>query len=118
MCHQMLNDMHQLCQFYVKREKINATYKDSFTNDPNTSNQLDEYSSRFENKRGTGGNGSSRNRSFSNYLNRQTDAYSGLGFDGSSAGHAKSMLSAHSKQERQASLGANNFTNLSQASSV
>lgn len=28
-CHQMINDMQQLCQFYVQREKINAVYKDN-----------------------------------------------------------------------------------------
>lgn len=27
-CHHMINDMHQLCQFYVQREKVNNTYKD------------------------------------------------------------------------------------------
>lgn len=27
-CHQMVNDMYQLCQFYVKREKLNNAYVD------------------------------------------------------------------------------------------
>ena len=27
-CHQMINDMNQLAQFYVSREKINNAYKD------------------------------------------------------------------------------------------
>ena len=51
-CHQMVNDMHQLCQFYVQREKLNNAYVDNVKNvdSQNNSNQqaLDDYSSRFE----------------------------------------------------------------------
>ena len=104
--------------FYVKREKINAAYKDSGAGDQSTNNQLDEYSSRFENKR-SGGPGSSRNRSFSSFLSHQYDAYSGLGFDSFNAGHGnKSVFSGMSKNDRQASVGANPSANLSMASSV
>ena len=27
-CHQMVTDMHDLCNFYVNREKINQAYKE------------------------------------------------------------------------------------------
>jgi len=67
-----------LCQFYVKREKINAAYKDSQSNavnETNTQQALEDYSSRFENKRNYGS--SSRNRSFSSFLSQQ-EAYTGF----------------------------------------
>jgi hypothetical protein len=63
-CHQMINDMQQLCEFYVKREKINAAYKDKLS-DLQNHQALEDYSSRFDNKRA-----SSRNRSFSSFLSQ------------------------------------------------
>ena len=70
----MINDMYQLCQFYVKREKLNTAYKDALDRmNPNESNQqttFDEYNSRFDQPAGAGRsfNSSSRNRSFSSFL--------------------------------------------------
>lgn len=60
----MVEDMHQLCNFYVKREKINQAYKDSTP--AQEGNNLEEYSSRFERKKDN--SISSRNRSFSSFL--------------------------------------------------
>mmetsp|Transcript_23314 Transcript_23314/g.35982 ORF Transcript_23314/g.35982 Transcript_23314/m.35982 type:complete len:186 (-) Transcript_23314:3312-3869(-) len=84
----MVNDMHQLCSFYVKREKINAAYKDPTTD----SKALEDYSSRFDKKV------PSRNRSFSSFLSQQ-EAYSG--FD------SFTMNSRQTKAGRQPSLGQN-----------
>jgi len=39
--------MYQLCQFYVKREKINNIFKEA----DKKNEQLEEYSSRFEGKK-------------------------------------------------------------------
>ena len=94
----MVNDMHQLCQFYVKREKLNVAYKDMIekqqtqnANDSQNTNQqaFDEYQSRFENKRGYGSSSNAaRNRSFSSFLSQQ-EAYNG--FDSLSLNNIKNQ---------------------------
>ena len=66
--------MTELCIFYVKRERINQAYKDTHKEE-NPAGQLDEYSSRFERKKGD--SQSSRNRSFSSFLCQQ-EAYTGF----------------------------------------
>lgn len=117
-CHHMVNDMHQLCQFYVKREKLNNAYIDvnklqSNNDSQNNSNQqaLEDYSSRFDNKRSYGSQ--SRNRSFTSFLSQQ-EAYTGFesfslnnvknqSFIGGNTGSNKSLAGGG----RQASVGQN-----------
>ena len=102
----MINDMHELCQFYVKREKINSTFEN------NQNSNLEEYSSRFEEKRM--GKASSRNRSFSSFLVQQ-DAYNG--FESFSMSVNNKSFGGQHKNTRQNSL-AQNTSNLSHASSM
>lgn len=106
-CHQLINDMHQLCQFYVKREKVNNAYKEQNGDDKNI---LEDYSSRFEGKRG---NSQSRNRSFSSFLSQQ-EAYSGL--DGINSINQNNSMMNNQKGSRQNSVG-HNFGQLSHNSS-
>lgn len=109
-----MNDMHQLCKFYVKREKINNTFKDLNPSVPNDSKNLDAseaYSSRQENRRNHGSN--SRNRSFSSFLSQQ-EAYSG--FESLSINNPVSKSFAMYNKSRQQSLG--NNQKLSQYNSV
>jgi hypothetical protein len=107
----MVNDMHELCQFYVKREKVNATFEN------NQNSNLEEYSSRFEEKRM--GKQSSRNRSFSSFLVHQ-DAYNGFesfSMSVNNGGKSFSGQIGQHKSTRQQSL-AQNTSNLSHASSM
>lgn len=103
----MINDMHQLCQFYVKREKVNNAYKEQNNDERNL---LEDYSSRFEGKRG---NSQSRNRSFSSFLSQQ-EAYSGL--DGLNSVNQNNSMMNNQKGSRQHSVG-NNFGQLTHNSS-
>lgn len=101
--HQLLIDMHELCVFYVKREKINNTYKEAQVQEPQP--PLEEYSSRFERKKDS--QSSSRNRSFSSFLCQQ-EAYNGFESLTMSVNHPnnKSMNSLNNaKGGRQHSVG-------------
>jgi tetratricopeptide (TPR) repeat protein len=66
-CHQMMNDMHQLALFYCKREKINKSFKENESQPQERA--FDEYASRFEKGQRNPSN-NSRNRSFSSYLSQ------------------------------------------------
>jgi hypothetical protein len=95
-CHQLITDMYQLCQFYVNRERVNTQYQETSTQQ----DQLNDYSSRFENQKSKNGSNSSRNRSFSNFLNNNSDAYKGFESFSMSVNQNHSLLSAQSKNTR------------------
>ena len=104
----MINDMHQLCQFYVQREKVNNAYQEQ--NQKGESKEaLNEYSSRFEEKRNYGSN--SRNRSFSSFLSQQ-EAYNGF-----ESFNLQNVKQAPKSNGRQQSLG-NNLNNMTRGSQL
>ena len=109
-CHQMVEDMNQLCNFYVKREKINMAYKDT------NQEQMENYSSRFD--RNKDNQNSSRNRSFSSFLCQQ-EAYTGFDSLQMSVNHTNNKSVNSFKGPRKHSVGhASSTNNISQASSM
>ena len=68
--HLLINDLKQLCEFYVKREEIDSTILNTGTSRQNIDDPAANYNSYANNSQDYKKLNSSRNRSFSQFLSQ------------------------------------------------